>query len=903
MNTFEMVLNGSLRRPTPRVMACVATLGLLLSSALGDTPEELADPEALRAATPQLAAQKSWKDYATPEQIRLFDGPATVWPEVPASRYRLDGFDPKILGGKLPPPGVHPRLLFSPEDVPAIAARLKSSLRGQKALLENATVLNRTLWNLQSDEGKIFLKLSTGDLADLAWPENEDVAPGFKSEHFFKGWTKQMMGSTHAGYLPYLLAAAAFDCLLRQDAEQGKKVATALASYYQLREPLIDRLNGEYNDQKITPNDFWRPMHQLIGNDNLAWGYDCAATWMTEAQKTLMRRVISKATKGKRSYGMNGPTRWRDTNWVGWDLQFFLTTMAIEGEEGYDPAIYPKAKETARAYLDWGINENGTILETNGKNGAGFEYAMLSLQVLARHGDNLFGHPHLRKLTAAQCAMVAPAGEVNVNNGTWGGNTPFWGNLCSLLKSYYTSDLHADWLLRQAQPDSNNFDPKAYAAQLEDPKAKLPVPWTKFTLVTPPIAFEMADWTGLKKADGTLCEAWEREALKLPLTFADSTHGIISARSGLNSDALFLHFEARPDQRGVGHQHHDAGHFYLGALGEMWAIEASPKNSFSSDHNTVLIDGKGHSDVSAAPRVEWLGTQVNDNAAFASANLKNAYDYGWCTPMHFSWSLPGRVDGTWKLQPDTSPELVAYYKGTQKPKMRIWGSHHFMENWGPAMRIEGNPVRSAFRTAGLVRGKRPYAVICDTRDKDGQEHIYDWLMQVPEGVRLASLSLPKNSAPGVILTRAAVPGSWGRESADRNLPKGTPALLVSLLIADKEPTEALAPNTVGSEKLPIRLEQVALKDVPGSKPTSSRLVITRRAVDPEFKILLIPFRIGEPIPLVGWNESDKTAELNWPDQLDKIQFNLSPNQPICAQIQRNGKEVIYYAIKSSGSRS
>jgi hypothetical protein len=200
-------------------------------------------------------------------------------------------------------------------------------------------------------------------------------------------------------------------------------------------------------------------------------------------------------------------------------------------------------------------------------------------------------------------------------------------------------------------------------------------------------------------------------------------------------------------------------------------------------------------------------------------------------------------------------------------------------------------VRYAFRTAGLVRGKRPYAVICDTRNKDGQEHIYDWLMQVPEGTRLASLPLPKDSAPGVILTRAASPGSWGRESADRDLPKGTPALLVSLLIANEGPINTLAANTVGSEKLPIRLEQLAMKEVPGSKPTNSRLVITRRAVDPAFKILLIPFRIGEPIPLVGWNESDKTAVLNWPDQSDKIQFNLNPNKPIKVQIQRNGKTV------------
>jgi hypothetical protein len=255
--------------------------------------------------------------------------------------------------------------------------------------------------------------------------------------------------------------------------------------------------------------------------------------------------------------------------------------------------------------------------------------------------------------------------------------------------------------------------------------------------------------------------------------------------------------------------------------------------------------------------------------------------------MHFSWTLPGRVDGTWKLQPDTSPELVAYYKGTQKTKMRIWGTHCFLENWGPAMRIEGNPVRSAFRTAGMVRGKRPYAVICDTRNKDGQEHTYDWLMQLPEGTRLASLPLPKESAPGVILTRAATMGSWGRESADRDLPKGTPALLVSLLFASDESANKLAPNTVSNEKLPIRLEQLAMKDVPGSKPTSSRLVITRRAVDPDFKIVLVPIRIGEVIPQISWDQASKTAALKWPDQSDEINFATATSGRPGLEVKRN----------------
>lgn len=871
---------------------------LLLSSfsarAATDTAETLADPDALRAALPRLSDLASWKDYATPEQVKLFDGPATKWPTVDLASYDLRGFDAKTLGSALPPAGVHPRLLFSPEDVPAVAARLASSKRGQQVLINTQAALDRTLWNPQSDEGKIFHKLANGDVADLRWPEAEGAAPGLTSEHFFAGWKKSLRDTPHAGYFPYLLAAAAFDCLLRDDAVRGRQVAAAIAAYYKLREPLIDRLNTDYNDQGIAPKDNWRPMHQLVAADNLAWAYDCAHKWMTEAERADMRRVISKATAGKRSYGMAAPTRWRDTNWVGWDLSFFLVAMSIEGEEGFDPAIYNAARETAQAYLDWGISDKGVIFETNGKNGAGLHYALLALHVLARHGDNLFGHPHLRRLAAAQCEMVVPAGGANVSNGTWGGNAPFGTDLASALASYYPADPCADWLLRQGEPDLAEWDLAAYRKKWSDFSKPLPQLWIGFPLAVPGVLFDVADWKGARRPDGSIAEAWERGSLGLDTTFVDEQHGLLAARSGSEKDALFLHFEARPDLRGVGHQHHDSGHFYLAALGEMWAIEAGPKNSFSPDHNTVQIDGKGHSDVGHAPRVEWTGSTATADAVAASADLANAYAFGWCSPMHDTWGAPGRRDGTWKLEPDTSPELVAYYKGTQNVKTRLWSNHYFERNWGPVMRIAARPVRYAHRLAALVRGPQPYAIISDTRNLDGAEHTYDWLMQLPEGVRIAPV-YAKTEVPSVLLTRAPATGAWGRSAAGDAPPAGSPALLVCLL--DEEPPQPanLPPNTVESQKLPIRLEQFAASERAGNKPSSTRLVITKQAIDPAFKVLLIPLRIGDgSLPKVTWSARDGVATVEGKNGRDVLRFSAAPDGKQSLQVERNGKELLHH---------
>ena len=837
-------------RGTRLLTGLLLLTGVLPMLVHADTPEKIDDPEALRRSIPRLKEQHVWTEYATPEQVKIFDGPETIWPVIPETEYDLSGFDPKSLGSRLPAPGVHPRLLFSPEDVPVIGKRLRESHSGRQALMETEYALSRTIWDPKSDEGKIFAKLVAGD-STLEWPDNEGKTMGLGNAHYFKGFKQSMKSSVHEGYLPHLLAAAAFNCLLNNDIERGKQVAAAIANYYKMREPMIDRLNNDFDAQRLTPNDEWRPMHNMVANNNLAFCYDCAAVWMSEDQRMNMRRIIAKATKGKRAYGMNGPTRWRDTNWVGWDLQLFINALAIEGEEGYDSGIYPVAKETARAYLDWGIDEHGTIFETNGKNVAGLQNELLSLVIMARHGDNLLGHPHLRKLTSAQVEAVVPMGGWNLNNGTWG-NAPFGGELASAFKCFYPGDRCADWLLRQARPDLRSPEADEYLRLLKERAAKLPSPWERLDVFTPAGLLGVGDWDGEKTSDGKLKEAWERDALHLPLIFNDPVHGLLHARTGHDRNALYMMFEARPDLRGVGHQHHDSGQFYLAALGEMWAVEAGAKNSYSPDHNTVLIDGRGHSDVSAAPRVEYLGASISDNGAIASANLKNAYDYGWTTPMHFSWLLDDNKKGLWKMQPDTDPELVAYYRGTQHEKMRLWGSSYFDNNWGPVMRIEGNPVHYAYRTAGIVGGKHSYALLLDDINKDGKDHVYDWLMQLPDNVRMSGVAMPASSVPAMLLSKTPALDSWRMRGLEA-LPKGQPGLLVCLLSMSAE-RKYEGGNTVGSDALPYRLEQNSAPAVqPGQTLAKSRLVITRRAIDPHFKVLLIPVRGGDKLPTIRWD--------------------------------------------------
>jgi hypothetical protein len=466
-----------------------------------------------------------------------------------------------------------------------------------------------------------------------------------------------------------------------------------------------------------------------------------------------------------------------------------------------------------------------------------------------------------------------------VNNGTWG-CAPFWGNLASFLKVLYPGDKAADWLLRQGRPDQDQKQTTT------DPQ-KLPLDNFKMveTITTPDI-FTTLDWKGFHNKDGSLKPSWERSELHLPDVFNDPDHGLFAARSGDQQDALYMMFEARPDLRHVGHQHHDSGQFYLAAGGVMWAVEAGPKSSYSADHNTVRIDGKGHSDVSAAPKVGYLGVQTNGPLVMASSDLKNAYDFGWTTPMHFSWHDPAFA--SWKLSVETDPEVVAHFKGTQHYKMRVWGDDYTRSNWGPTMRIEGNPVQYAFRSAGIVNGKHPYALVVDDISKDGKEHLYDWLMQVPVGTRMLPATNRSADAPvSVILARSAGQAEWDRMEPQETLPKGASGLMLCFLGLEKSEASTNRSNLVGDENDPVRLEELAGTTVAGGSPLKTRLLATQKGIDPRFRILLLPVKGGESLPAVTYDDITAVATVTWPGEKDSIHFSIGKDQRTTVTLERN----------------
>ena len=70
------------------------------------------------------------------------------------------------------------------------------------------------------------------------------------------------------------------------------------------------------------------------------------------------------------------------------------------------------------------------------------------------------------------------------------------------------------------------------------------------------------------------------------------------------------------------------------------------------------------------------------------------------------------------------------------------------------------------------------------------------------------------------------------------------------------------------------------------------LTLSTKAESPDFKLLLYPFKGGEPLPETKWNEVKTDLEISFPDQKDSIAFTSAPSGKTDLRIKRDGAEII-----------
>ena len=816
---------------------------------------------------------------------------AYPWPASPATDVSYDaaGFATNHLS-PVPPAYVHPRILFSPGDLPDLRRRVDDTPMG-RALMKN---LRARVYDAIKKPGewgtKFYDALAAGDLAAAKelLAEKKGKPPGI------------------GHYQPFIEAFAmeALDALISDDAKRGQKVGAALANYAALAEPAIDAALAQ-----PLGDDVWRVkingpqtgdwssdqgIRDLVGYEILGYTYDFAYNFMTDAQRAQVRRVIAKMTHGELWMGARLPHHFRNWNWCAVGLSQPLLALAIEGEDGYDPRVFRLGAQIAHDYFSYAISDKGFSTEAVGYTQFGLVWANPFVVAMARRGDNLLTQNHLRGMIDWYLQTMEPSaaglghGPTNADaeqlqrslaqawtsHGDGGDEGPaIW--TMAMWKYFYPDDPKVD-LLWRVVVNATRGEPFMGSFHLIEPLI-----WANGSSIAP--------------------EPLAAEKLKLPLEIFDPARSSLIARSGWTTNAAVVQFECRTDSVGASHEHADRGAFTFSALGRQWAKD-NFRSVESRHHNSVLIDGLGEGYWPGPGK--WLGLDDENWALVAACDAKDCYDWWWPKeivtedPETFArfdyprWSSSQlqaekfRQETAGQLpERDPRPSVVKHWTGFEAHDPRMWDE----DTW--PVRLPHNPVACAFRTLAFVRGPQPYVLVVDDIQKDSQERLYEWLMQMGMNTAVARIA-----GKEIILCDATVPVDEAGVPQPR---KGDRELLVRVLDCGvpAQPHDYQATPSFRLET--FERKDTLVPDAPASTLAGARsfgldrrLVIASRSAAPNFKILLWPFRADEPPPETVWDDARTKLTVSAGTSTDTITFQPGTGGRTQVELSRPGEPAV-----------
>jgi hypothetical protein len=786
------------------------------------------------------------KEY-TPEQILngVFPGRPPAPPPLPVS-FDADGFAKDRIF-HVPAPGQHPRILFSAEDLPGIRARLQSTRSGRQMLAFVRLQLAKGIDKPGTWENRLYTDLLRGDLDDfgrLYKPGNSGM-PGKNltdADAVLKPATKWH----HRDPFGVAMEMKAFVCLIDQDQREGARLGQAIAAWAAYYKPRVEAAAaGRYR------NNWWRSMRAAVEQwPFLPFAYDWDYNYMTDQQRSATREVLARLTGGRYSLGMDLPAHWRNWNFLGMSMYEVLYALAIEGEPGYDPRVYRRGVDVVRDFLAYAINPSGMAHESIGYHGAAMGHFSELMIAMANRGDNFFTQSHYRaNLDQWYVQALQPYGREWTSDGDLG-NFPPSDESLMVAKYFYPNDARLDYVFQNLPVvQKDNFSTDFFMEPM---------------LITAQDA--------ARDRGGKLMDYHAGADFHLPLSFADEHRGVMIARSAWNPDALYMNFTCHPDTTFASHDHADRGRFALSAGGRNWALQDSRPHE-SAQTSLVLIDGEGEGFF--APPAQWLGMSDTADASLAGCDMKYPYSWQWRKEAA-TWSrtdsrlefphyapLKEKVDElvgqSWEYDP--TPGVVAYYANYLKGNPLMWDE----DSW--VVRQPHNPVLYAFRTAGVVRGAHPYALVIDDLKKDGQAHVYDWIMQLPEDVYLKQQSRHDGMLDITLAEQ-----------------KGPRRLLLRFFEAGSEQT----PQDATAEHFRTEYKLMGLQAQGGAM---YRLNVPARAVAYRGKALLYAYREGEELPRSQWDAKAGRATAEWNGQSDELAFDQESSGRSAVSVRRGGKVI------------
>jgi hypothetical protein len=760
----------------------------------------------------QFYQEPTWKPRAILPYEDAIKG--NFWTKSPAvtNTFSDKGFNEERLS-KVPAPGVHPRILITPDDVDKIRAKV---MLGDKAPLPF-----QSMWARVTKSKSPFYALVTKN--------NE-------------------LGKELAGQLVEKIKSLDKKLGFLEKQPDSENLWAVERSIVAMGEP-------------DAPTEIW----DLLD-------YDYLSGWMTADQREMARKVIARIIEHRISNYLAYPDHFMINNHQGFGMEYIRLMLLIEGEKGFNKDLFEQSCHKANAMLDWFLDDDGMCYESI----KGWLNVSAFTAVGLRH-RNLLKHDHL------QAKMRFFEAAIRWENGKW-----------MIRDEMRASAFHVIWMMHYYHPTDEKID-FLYQSSLSshdfltDPTAKWPNP----VGICNELLLLYAD-AGIADKSGTTID-WTNQSnidkLNLPLTWNDNQRGYVETRNSWKKDDLHLGFVCKQDFFYGGHEGSENNRLTLWKDGVNWIQDnnmLATKATFLQ--NMMSVDGKGCHWPPVAGT--WLGVKESPEGLVACGDGKDGFSYSKSMqvhPLYFpSTKIPyyapfaeGNFDLSRDIQVAFNPRTVKFNDGYAHTDYGPWS--------GETRLVEGyklwNPMQQWYRTVQFTRGQNPYVLVIDDAKKDNQQHLFDWNISVPLDVDLVEAITPEiqfqNTDPSENRTDDLILGknSMMRDAKTGKYKpqKGDPLCLIRVLWR----------NTAYGFPVPRFERYQAYNEV----------VIPAQTVSPEFRVLVYPYKFGEPIPVTTWNEDRTELTVKIKDKTDVYHFGKTDGGRTVLTMEQNGKMVLKSDIK------
>jgi len=781
---------------------------------------------------------------------------------------------------QVPAPGVHPRIYFGPDDLPEIRKNLKETQCGQ------ACWKNILSWTE-------MMKGNYDDKKDYAQP---DVWKGeFGGLHgrvpLFRLGIQRVKGHEY-NYNPLAKAIydglangtatsfpefywdafslEAFRCLIEDDKAGAEKLAKAAITALKIDVAKRDSIRAAKNITK--------PNEQPIGRFQLAFTYDFIFNWLTPEQKKAMHDELAENTWSHDNYGTFNTSESSRSNWATFSYWLF-EVLAIEGEPGFNDL---KVKGMYRGWhnlMTYGWFQSGATFEGEAKNQLGMDGIITFAKRTQMYGfEDISGHPYLQAYARNFLPhSIIPQEDGFIKYDLLGGCHGKSGgaNISDLLglKYMFPDDKKIDWVYHKGMHDdySNVPDrPDGYFNAL---------------------LFFSIFATDFDKDNN------DPSKLNLGNTFFCGERALMMTRSSWSTkDALMLNLHTR--QANGGHPSADRNCIMVAGAGRVWSPIQGGRAFDNFKQSVVVIDKHPQDEHTPATMVDFKDEPF---ATFAVGDAKYAWDYnnkeqerkkGYYTVADVR---AGKVEmpktGNWELEPNTVNHfsyLKLPYKYLDVPRSE---TPHWILPTGavrPFLRQVNYPVIKAFRTAGIVRATKPYAIVVDDIAKDNQVHHYDWILTLEHDIQIVSTTKLNDHEMDIILTGndPEQNNGWDKDSLPAKYSGKVPAKQPMLLVKVLNMNNTVATNTVN-------IEEWRSNNPKSLESNVRKLVIPTDAVSPDYKVLLYPYRNGDELPKTSWNSSHTKLSLKWSNgEKQEVDFSTNPDGRTHIAIKQGEKSFV-----------